>query len=79
LALVWIFLFALANLFDFSGYSDMAIGLGKMFGQFKEIFWTIHISQKAQLNLAAMGIFVRPVFVEIMYTSRSVAITETSV
>jgi alginate O-acetyltransferase complex protein AlgI len=43
-----IFLFALQIYFDFSGYSDMAIGLGKMFGfQFKENFDYPYISQSA--------------------------------
>jgi alginate O-acetyltransferase complex protein AlgI len=41
-------LFALQIYFDFSGYSDMAIGLGKMFGfQFKENFDYPYISQSA--------------------------------
>jgi alginate O-acetyltransferase complex protein AlgI len=43
-----IFLFALQIYFDFSGYSDMAIGLGKMFGfRFKENFDYPYISQSA--------------------------------
>jgi alginate O-acetyltransferase complex protein AlgI len=43
-----IILFALQIYFDFSGYSDMAIGLGKMFGfSFKENFDYPYISQSA--------------------------------
>lgn len=42
--------------FDFSGYSDMAIGLGQMFGlNFLKIS-TIHMSQKALLSFGAGGI-----------------------
>ena len=41
-----IFLFALQIYFDFSGYSDMAIGLGKMFGfNYKENFNYPYISK----------------------------------
>ncbi|SDY81168.1 alginate O-acetyltransferase complex protein AlgI [Proteiniborus ethanoligenes] len=43
-----IFLFALQIYFDFSGYSDMAIGLGKMFGfNYKENFNYPYISKSA--------------------------------
>lgn len=43
-----IFLFALQLYFDFSGYSDMAIGLGRMFGfTFKENFNYPYISRSA--------------------------------
>ena len=43
-----IFLFALQIYFDFSGYSDMAIGLGKMFGfTYKENFDYPYISRSA--------------------------------
>jgi len=43
-----IFLFALQIYFDFSGYSDMAIGLGKMFGfTYKENFNYPYISRSA--------------------------------
>ncbi len=46
--LIWIYVFAYALqiYFDFSGYSDMAIGLGKMFGfDFKENFNYPYISR----------------------------------
>jgi len=46
--LIWIYVFAygLQIYFDFSGYSDMAIGLGKMFGfDFKENFNYPYISR----------------------------------
>ncbi len=43
-----IFLFALQIYFDFSGYSDMAIGLGRMFGfTYKENFNYPYISRSA--------------------------------
>ncbi|NMD42326.1 MAG: MBOAT family protein [Firmicutes bacterium] len=43
-----IFLFALQIYFDFSGYSDMAIGLGKMFGfTYRENFNYPYISRSA--------------------------------
>ncbi len=43
-----IFLFALQIYFDFTGYSDMAIGLGKMFGfTYKENFNYPYISRSA--------------------------------
>lgn len=43
-----IFLFAVQIYFDFSGYSDMAIGLGKMFGfSYKENFDYPYISKSA--------------------------------
>ncbi|HHX86894.1 MAG TPA: MBOAT family protein [Firmicutes bacterium] len=43
-----IFLFALQIYFDFSGYSDMAIGLGKMFGfTYKENFNYPYVSRSA--------------------------------
>ncbi|HOB86648.1 MAG TPA: MBOAT family O-acyltransferase [Bacillota bacterium] len=43
-----IFLFALQIYYDFSGYSDMAIGLGKMFGfTYKENFNYPYISRSA--------------------------------
>jgi alginate O-acetyltransferase complex protein AlgI len=46
LAWVGIIAFTLQIYFDFSGYSDMAIGLGKMFGfRFKENFHYPYISQ----------------------------------
>lgn len=42
------FLFALQIYFDFSGYSDMAIGLGKMFGfEYKENFNYPYVSRSA--------------------------------
>jgi alginate O-acetyltransferase complex protein AlgI len=56
-------LFALQIYFDFSGYSDMAIGLGKMFGfSFKENFHYPYLSKSAtefwrRWNMSVGGFF----------------------
>jgi alginate O-acetyltransferase complex protein AlgI len=58
-----IILFALQIYFDFSGYSDMAIGLGRMFGfTFKENFEYPYISKSAtefwrRWNMSVGGFF----------------------
>jgi alginate O-acetyltransferase complex protein AlgI len=58
-----ILLFALHIYFDFSGYSDMAIGLGRMFGfHFKENFQYPYVSRSAaefwrRWNISVGGFF----------------------
>ena len=56
----WIYLFAytMQIYFDFSGYSDMAIGVGKMLGfEFKENFDYPYIAKSVDRILAKMAYF----------------------
>ena len=57
-AWIGIVAYTLQIYFDFSGYSDMAIGLGKMFGfHFDENFRLSYISQKSFRSFGEDGIF----------------------
>ena len=73
-AWVGVFSYAFQIYFDFSGYSDMAIGLGKMFGfEFKKNFDHPYVS-KAQRNFGEGGIFLLERGLESMYIFLSAAI-----
>ena len=69
-AWVGVFSYAFQIYFDFSGYSDMAIGLGKMFG----FELTIRMYRKAQRNFGEGGIFLLERGLESMYIFLSAAI-----
>lgn len=66
--------YALEIYFDFAGYSDMAIGLGRMLGfHFNENF-NLPISHRAFPNFGADGIFRYLLGFGVMFTSRWEAI-----
>ena len=61
--------YALQIYFDFAGYSDMAIGLGRMFGF--EFFRKFQLSLYFPIHkriLASLGIYHFPPGLEIIYT-----------
>lgn len=73
-AWVGVFSYAFQIYFDFSGYSDMAIGLGKCSDLNLRKILTIRMYRKAQRNFGEGGIFLLERGLESMYIFLSAAI-----